>query len=715
MRSSILICILIIALLVFIGFILKSLNEDDFSNEDKELFNIDQEGKMEGGQAISKLPANIMKKLDVKWPKVGIISNFQFSITPLTSFLWSEKTDGEHKNLLLLEGKLYDVTKPLEPVEIGRVSTDKTFILDTEFLDDKYWIFDAYIVDSKDVSKSLFEDRMKSIESYIDELGDQFIMKTFSKVPSIQYLIDFLKNDKSPTTGTNIDGVILQRNDLPYFVEKKNFTVFKMKARYLSTIDFLMKYDGKMDAYELYLIGSYSDMLYNLKQRPRFVKVIHTVDGQTIPRERSQKLPASLYILFDAPYYADLHIYKNEEKWNSHGYSRRYINEANFLIAEMKKVKGSFDGKIVEMSLNEDNKWIPLRIRTDKEKPNGYIVGLGAIGQAFDQIKSPDEIYFQKDLSAENKLQTYVHGISHTYKTYVAEKYIWPRAYSARKFGHMYEVSLLDLAAGRGADLVRFINNGISNVFAVDADTTALHQYVDRAPILRNANYEPLTRKVMDSTPKHLSLNVLNHTLGLDYSDLLKDIGSRFEYKGRFQIINMWFAIHYLCDNKKKIEALSKFIASQMDKYSVFICMFYDGDEILKMANEQHKGKALKNVKVKVGSYEITIVESSSTKTIARMPLPTIQGGEDSYREEPLATSSMLKELEKSLELKTSVNMYIEAKAWIDAFKDPGDYLPYYKLITCNIYGLPHSIIEKQDREKAKTKRPYRRIIRHDE
>ena len=74
----------------------------------------------------------------------------------------------------------------------------------------------------------------------------------------------------------------------------------------------------------------------------------------------------------------------------------------------------------------------------------------------------------------------------------------------------------------------------------------------------------------------------------------------------------------------------------------------------------------------------------------------------------------MLKELEKSLELKTSVNMYIEAKAWIDAFKDPGDYLPYYKLITCNIYGLPQSIIEKQDREKAKTKRPYRRIIRHE-
>ena len=158
MSSGILICILIVALLVFIGFILKSSNadENDFSNED-------QEGKMEGGQAITKLPANIMKKLDVKWPKVGIISNFQFSITPLTSFVWSEKTDGEHKNLLLLEGKLYDVTKPLEPVEIGHVPTNKTFILDTEFLDDKYWIFDAYIVDSKDVSKSLFEDRMKSI------------------------------------------------------------------------------------------------------------------------------------------------------------------------------------------------------------------------------------------------------------------------------------------------------------------------------------------------------------------------------------------------------------------------------------------------------------------------------------------------------------------------------------------------------------------------
>lgn len=706
--NALFLLILIFALILLFAFLISTSirNENEFYNDVQENL------YMQGGDKAIKLPANITKKLNVKWPKVGIISNFQLSVTPLSSFLWSEKTDGEHKNILLLEGKMYDVTKPLEPVEIGRVPTNKTFILDTELLDDKYWIFDVYIVDNKDVSKSFFEERMKSIESYIDELGDQFIMKTFSKIPSIEFLIEFLKNDKSPTTKANIDGVILQRNDLAYFPEKRNMTVFKMKARYLSTIDFLMKYDSKQDVYELYLIGSYSDMLFNLKRRPRDVKVIYTPDGNALPRDRTHKLPESLYILFDTPYYPNLHLYKNEMKWNSHGYSKRYINEANFLIGEIAKVKGGFDGKIVEMSLNEDNKWIPLRIRSDKTNPNGYIVGMGAIGQAFDQIKPQDEIYFQKNLSSDEALQTYVHEISHVFKTWVAEKYIFPKAYSARKFGHMYEVSLLDLAAGRGADIVRFINNGISNIFAIDADTTALHQYVDRAPILRKSKYEALTRDAIEPTPRHLSLNVFNYTLGLDYSKLQKDIESRYEYQGRFQVINMWFAIHYLCDDKKKLFELGKFIMSHMDKYSTFICMFYDGDEILKLAHEQHPKKTdkeLKDAKIKVGSYEITIVENSSTKTIARMPLPTIQGGKDSFREEPLATSSMLKEIEKSLELKSSVCLYDEAKAWIDAFKDPGDYLPYYKLIKCNVYGLPQAVIDKLEKAKGKTKRPYRK------
>ena len=95
-------------------------------------------------------------------------------------------------------------------------------------------------------------------------------------------------------------------------MEKRNWTVFKMKTRYLSTVDFLMKYDAEIDVYNLFLIGSYQDILFNLKKRPKDLKVIYTPDGKVIPKDRSQKLPQSLYILFDAPYYANLHFYKNE-------------------------------------------------------------------------------------------------------------------------------------------------------------------------------------------------------------------------------------------------------------------------------------------------------------------------------------------------------------------------------------------------------------------
>ena len=70
-----------------------------------------------------------------------------------------------------------------------------------------------------------------------------------------------------------------------------------------------------------------------------------------------------------------------------------------------------FHNKIVELSLTEDKKWVPLKIRNDKLHPNSYRVGLDNISIIYDPIKPIESIYFQKNLSISLEDQEFIKSI----------------------------------------------------------------------------------------------------------------------------------------------------------------------------------------------------------------------------------------------------------------------------------------------------------------
>lgn len=665
------IIVVIISIFLISVIIVEILNH--FSND--YFIDIDRTNQMPiiGGN-ISNIPKEILEIINVRWPQVGVVSNRLFQDVPLDKFYYSEKTDGLHVNVLIHDHTLYNITHINDIKEIKSnedMLFDGTAILDTELYNDVYHIFDVYYLNGENLNNKFFLERLETIKPQLEYLGSDFVLKEFKPIPNIKFLIDYMKYDISPTTNENIDGVILQRIDKPYLQVKNENNVFKMKPRSLMTVDFLMKYIPEKDEYKLYLIGNKYDYFNNLKLFPQRQEMIYDVDGNTYKRieitkkENNASFPRNLYILFDSPFIPNLGVYKNISTWNKSGYSRRAINEINHNISELSILPDKYNDKIVEMSLTLDDKWVPLKIRDDKLNPNGYRIGLDNVSLIFDPIKEEKDIYFQKDLTTESETQTIIHNINNVYRKYIAEKYINPIG----KFA-----TVLDICGGRGGDLNNLFYNGCTNFFVIDSDTTALKQYVNRSYNIRNIKYENLNKNWKRPFTSHqpLNINALNHVLGTNYKDVITDIQSRYEWRGNAKIVLMNFAIHYLCDSELKLRKLAEFVKSILDDTGIFIFTYYDGDYIYDNR--------------KIGPFEIEIIKETNQYTIAKLPVPTFQSGDDIYREEPLVHKRLFKNIDKYLKLKEDVILYDMTNSYINKIKGYETVIDYYKLVHLRVY-----------------------------
>ena len=127
----------------------------------------------------------------------------------VNDYVWLEKTDG-----------------------VREMYKQNDCILDCEKYDGKLYCFDALVVKGVDVRNRSYEERMDAIKRA--KISD-IIVKTYQPVDSIDELITYIqKNFKSPTTGHNIDGIILQERKKSY----NSARVYKLKLPIMNTIDF---------------------------------------------------------------------------------------------------------------------------------------------------------------------------------------------------------------------------------------------------------------------------------------------------------------------------------------------------------------------------------------------------------------------------------------------------------------------------------------------
>ena len=628
---------------------------------------------------MAKLPEKYRELINVEWAKPSVLSNSVLQIIPLDKFNYSEKIDGVHTYLLIFDGKIYDVTNnkkyfsniyQINKSNFKEMKFSGDCIIETEYYENKYYIFDVYYLNGVDYSEKFLHERLNSINEYLDELGPSFKIKKFYEITDINELLEYIKKDKSPE-GNNIDGIILQRIDKPYFQQGYDFNSYKLKPLHLNTVDFLLKYNRALNYFELYLQGYYEKYYkQNMKKLPKD-KDIYSLNNFEKPiskRYYYHYQNKKILIYFDSPFYPNLGKLILTENWNKQGYSPDQIEQINDLVKKMKRKPYDYNNAIVELSLTNDKKWVPFRERRDKIFPNSYRVGLSNVSVIFDPIKPSESIYFQKDLTMSEEKLDIIHKINQTYRKYIIETYIKGK-----------NSSIIDLCGGRGADEFNLYSNGVSNFFVIDNDTTALKRYFDRTFNINNKKYESLTTN-NNQKSNWININFLKHKLDKNYDEILQDLNSRYEfYKREVDIVLMNYAIHYLCDDVDKIKQLGQFVKKVLSKNGIFLITYYDGDEIM---------KTMKDGAARLGPFDIKIIKQEKDVTVAKMPMPTIKGGKDIYAEEPLVKKQTIKFLEEYLNKNEEFFVYDRCKEFIDEIEGYNEFIDYYKLIKVGIYTL---------------------------
>lgn len=523
-------------------------------------------------------------------------------------------------------------------------SSSSISIFDCEYCNGKLFVFDAIVVNNKDVSRNFYEDRMAATRNFFAKfnIAGDIIIKNYRKITTndeLQQTINFVNSvDISPETGNAIDGVIFQLTTQPYFT-KSYMTCYKLKRKIMNTIDFYMVYVKETNQYLLYLLGNYDDYKFNKKLLPRNTQLL------SLPNTE-QKL-----ILFANSYYDNTHFmdvsYVTGNEICTEGFNKSMLSKLEVCRKHLRENPACYNNKIIELCFDYSHRWLPLVNRTaNKDFPNSYYVGLSNISVYFAPLTA-DPSYFNVVAKDNERLNSF-HLINHTIRAYIintvfetlylqrngkqtlqalsksanssanaifnccnttvlrssakAKQETLVSANSSTKAKRQY--SLLDLCGGRGADVMIVVKYGVTNVFCCDSDKDALTQYVSK---INSGKY---TKNDMQ---KDLLVNVIPVILSANEEEtdnFIAEVKERYEFPtGGFDVILMNYAFHYLCYSHKAVRNLCKIVKELLAKDGVFAFTAYDGDVIAENIRKSTDGKSFK-----VGSFTITKIPTTAFK-----------------------------------------------------------------------------------------------------
>lgn len=717
---------------------------------------------------------------------VHTISNAVIQSIPMSKFVWLEKTDGIRTVLLIENGTMYDITDvnhiTILQTSISNPHCIKRTIIESEAYETIYIGFDAFMIESTELSSLPYIDRFAKATTFINTICNDLpiVSASCKPVTSWKDLIDFLKYERSPTTKRIIDGIIIQRVDTPIMNTSNVITTYKLKSPSLNTIDFYVKYVKSEGVYYLYLYGN--DTVYRTACR-RIVKTnLHMIEHTG--NDPTRRLPNRCFILFASPFYSSMSKFKPRIDWDQNGYHERFKLAASSMMKDMLSDPMKYDGKIIELSFANDG-WVPFRIRTDKTLPNSYVIGFSNVSILFNPI-TVNATYFavSSTLSTDNAIVVAYHECSHVMRQYVIERVLGNRkkrilddnrdmfmsksnVVSGGSIEDIYnlqstndqelpnsgnaelpstipingyqdvsvvstlmestdstnvlgtlvssiirpskmpqrlimcrasaQLSCLDLAGGRGADVSTLLNLGVTNLFGVDADRDALVKYaIRRMTHVAHDSWKPLLTLTKQDNHHDSYLNIIAYTLSSNNSQLIKLITTRSEYpRLGFDFIIMNYAIHYLCYSHKVMKELGLLISSVINKtHGFFIVTYVDGDRVLEMMNG--------NRSVSVKPFMIDLVDfidadddsrsmyhnHDTDMQLVKMPLPTIDS--KGYRIEPLVTNQWLSDLDEFLNVEEEFNIIDAAKRFIEPITNQLSVTGYLSLFKARVYGPRH-------------------------
>jgi SAM-dependent methyltransferase len=505
---------------------------------------------------------------------IELNQNLWKEIFPPLGWFVTDKADGKRTLLHLYEKKFIIISDTIKFIDIEN-SCPRT-IVDCEEVDGKYYIFDILYFKDSNMTKYSFQRRYEDLESAAKYLADitkmDILAKPFNQIPLIvaetAKLDDIIRppiekmwNRERPY---KVDGLIFNSPDASYLNTKMfkwkpentiDFLAIQCPAQLLGPAPFLNK-EGK-SLFLLFVTINYDEYRnLNLSIIDGYEKIFpqystrHSGKIQPLPGGGSH---ATFPIQFSPSFYPRAYL--------------AYFNTENVSKINTPKILELFvdikNPKLAEIIENgQPLPWELVRIRDDRQtdvSAGGYFGNYISVAESVAQnIINPlpleglwktSHVYFEE-------VKDPIYNAPTHFNSFVKSKLFI--AMGSSKNG-----LLLDIAAGRGADIGRYSLGNFGQVVAIDNDAAALSELARRKYSRYFKNVPALhTAKINLNSDK----NIIEH---------LDAIGLPTKYDA----ISCNFAIHYINNLENFVKLIDQLLAAN-GKFG-FTC--FDGARINKL------------------------------------------------------------------------------------------------------------------------------------
>jgi hypothetical protein len=449
---------------------------------------------------------------------------------------------------------------------------DELIILDTEeyIVENKtlYYVFDV-IWYNKNVSNLPFaigsENRLEYIKKAVNQY-DFLKSKHFIHLNDKDYSSQIQQfNDMLPTLPYENDGLIFISKDTNY----TKTVNMKWKPINKMTIDFVAKvcppfllginpYINK-DGQTLYLlfVGTRSDEYHKLgiKKFKNYEKIFKNVqyNDQYFPIQFSPSSDPYAYLFWSENSTLDGHIVELTRINNSWQlYKIRYDRKIDM---DRKTYYGNYFKYAESIWMNYQN---PLTLEN------------------LSSITQKNMGYFQED---DNLQYTYVRKFNNFVKSNLNQLYNKKYTTNTKNEGISW---VIDLASGKGQDLLKYIEYKIHNILMIDIDNISLMEVINRK------------YKYINNVHINNKTNIFIKQLDLSES-FTKNVSAIHE--SRFGIstdgvplIVCNFALHYLIPTKKKIQNFTGLLNKLLESGGIFIFTAFNGKKVFDLLEKSDTG-----------------------------------------------------------------------------------------------------------------------------
>lgn len=477
-------------------------------------------------------------------------------IKKLDGFYVTEKADGDravlyidNKTVAIVSSKLHTGFEKSKKVrDRNSVTMVQKTIIDGEFVDGVFYGFDIICLKNEVIMDLKFPERMKRLTEGIKiaiDLGVKAHAKTYHLVDpdKKESAIRNVYEGKYPY---EIDGLIFTDPSETY----GNTKHYKWKPAENNTIDFLMvkvtpslidftkfdeEYDKTLTQYFLFT-GVSIDIFkrYGLKYCEGYDEIFKEKPKGYFPIQFSPSTKKYAY------------LYQGEE---------------------------GFDKTIGEFLLR-NNKWELIRIREDRQ--SNYIAG-NYFGNDYKTAESVWMNYMDPIL-LEN-LWTGISGVyftttkdnKHKYQTSVIN---FAKRNTIKTLA--YTQVILDIGAGKGQDLNKYLEQGIQHLIAVDLDTSALIELV--------------RRKHETRIKSNMRVDVMNANMNDNFMENVKKIRKAFDIV-KLPVIVCNLAVHYFLVNEETAINFINFVDTMLEPGGKLVLTFMDGNRVHENLDDIRKGE----------------------------------------------------------------------------------------------------------------------------